>query len=94
MYNADMEYRFDWRADREPSYEDMVFCLERGWKDEEEAVEAREGVCNMTDILTATSAASTEDQATASDVQDALYTEYQVAVSRRLLFREQSAQSR
>lgn len=31
MYNADMEYRFDWRADREPSYEDMVFWRERAW---------------------------------------------------------------
>ena len=44
MYSADMEYRFDWRADREPSYEDIVFCRERGWKEEEDAVEARDGV--------------------------------------------------
>ena len=36
----------------------MVFCRERGWKDDEEAVEAREGVCNMTDMLTRPDAAS------------------------------------
>lgn len=51
MYNADMEYRLDWRADLVPSYEDIVFCREIGWKDEEEAVEARDGVCNMTDMF-------------------------------------------
>lgn len=51
MYNADMEYLLDWRADREPSCDDdIVFCREIGWKEDEEAVEAREGVCNMTDI--------------------------------------------
>lgn len=53
MYSADMEYRFDWRAERDPSYEDIVFCLEIGWKDEDEAVEARDGVCSITDILAA-----------------------------------------
>lgn len=52
MYNADMEYRFDWRADREPSYEDMVFWRDRAWYDDEDAVEAREGVCSITDMLT------------------------------------------
>lgn len=29
----------------------MVFCRERGWKEEVDPVEAREGVCNITDIL-------------------------------------------
>ena len=62
----------------------MVFCLERGWKDEEEAVEAREGVCNMTDILTATSAASKEDQATASDDQDVVYVNSLAPVSQKV----------
>jgi len=28
----------------------MVFCRESGWKDEDEAVEARDGVCSMTDM--------------------------------------------
>jgi hypothetical protein len=28
-----------------------VFCRETGWKDEDEAVEARDGVCNITDML-------------------------------------------
>jgi hypothetical protein len=31
----------------------MVFCRETGWKEEEEAVEARDGVCNITDISAA-----------------------------------------
>lgn len=51
IYNADMEYLLDWRADREPSCEDdMVFCRVIGWKEDDEAVEAREGVCSMTDM--------------------------------------------
>lgn len=29
----------------------MVFWRVKGWKDDEDAVEAREGVCNMTDIV-------------------------------------------
>jgi hypothetical protein len=29
----------------------MVFCRESGWKEEEEAVDARDGVCNITDML-------------------------------------------
>lgn len=29
----------------------MVFCREIGWKEDEEAVDAREGVCNMTDMV-------------------------------------------
>lgn len=29
-----------------------MFWRERGWKEDEEAVEAREGVCNITDMLT------------------------------------------
>lgn len=44
MYKADIEYRLDWRAEREPSYEDMVFWRERGWNEDEDAVEARDGV--------------------------------------------------
>jgi len=44
MYSADMEYRFDWRAERDPSYEDIVFWRDRGWNEEEDAVEARDGV--------------------------------------------------
>ena len=28
-----------------------MFCLDMGWKEDEEAVEAREGVCSMTDIV-------------------------------------------
>lgn len=44
MYSADMEYRLDWRAEREPSYEDMVFWRDKGWKDEDEAVDALDGV--------------------------------------------------
>jgi hypothetical protein len=50
-YKAVTEYRFDCRADRDPSCEDMVFCRDTGWKDDEEAVDARDGVCNMTDIF-------------------------------------------
>ncbi len=38
-----MEYRFDWRAERVPSYEDMVFWRVSGWNDDDEAVEARDG---------------------------------------------------
>lgn len=49
-YSAVTEYLFDCRADREPSIEDIVFCRETGWKEDEEAVEARDGVCNITDI--------------------------------------------
>lgn len=30
-----------------------MFCRDMGWKDDEDAVEAREGVCNMTDMLLA-----------------------------------------
>jgi len=33
----------------------MVFCRERGWKEDEEAVEARDGVCSITDIVPADS---------------------------------------
>lgn len=52
MYNADMEYRLDWRADREPSCEeDIVFCRESGWYEEADEVDVLEGVCNMTDIF-------------------------------------------
>jgi hypothetical protein len=39
-----MEYRFDCLADLPPSCEDIVFCRETGWKDEELAVLARDGV--------------------------------------------------
>lgn len=51
MYKADIEYRLLCRADRVPSYEDMVFWRDMGWNDEEEAVEARDGVCSMIDML-------------------------------------------
>jgi hypothetical protein len=50
-YKAVTEYLLDCRADRDPSSDDIVFCRETGWKDDEEAVDAREGVCSMTDIL-------------------------------------------
>lgn len=46
-----MEYRFDCRTDRPPSWEAVVFWRETGWKEEEEAVDALEGVCNMTLIV-------------------------------------------
>lgn len=46
-YRAVTEYRFDWRTEREPSCEDIVFCRETGAKDEEEDVDAREGACSM-----------------------------------------------
>lgn len=29
----------------------MVFCREIGWKEDDEAVDALEGVCNMTDMF-------------------------------------------
>lgn len=45
-----MEYRFDWRAEREPSWEDMVFWRVKGFPEEEDAVDALEG-CNLTDIV-------------------------------------------
>lgn len=42
-YSAVTDMRFDARADR-VSWEDMVFCRETGWKDEEEDVEALEAL--------------------------------------------------
>lgn len=36
------EYRFDCRADRVPSYDDIVFWRETGTKDEDDEVEARD----------------------------------------------------
>lgn len=50
-YKAVTEYRLDCRADLEPSCEEIVFCRETGWKEDDEAVDARDGACNMTDIL-------------------------------------------
>lgn len=41
------EYRFDWRTEREPSCEDMVFWRETGMKDEDDEVEARDGACSI-----------------------------------------------
>jgi hypothetical protein len=38
----------------------MVFCRDTGWKDDEEAVDARDGVCSMTDILLAYLAANND----------------------------------
>jgi hypothetical protein len=43
-YNVVIEYRFDCRTDLPPSCDDIVFWRETGWKEEEEAVDAREGV--------------------------------------------------
>jgi len=40
----------------------MVFWRDRGWKDEEEAVEARDGVCSMTDMASAAAAARCGDE--------------------------------
>jgi hypothetical protein len=37
-----------------------VFCRDTGWNDDEEAVEARDGVCSMTDILLVYLAANNE----------------------------------
>jgi hypothetical protein len=42
-YSAVTEYRFDWRTEREPSCEDMVFWRETGMNEDEDDVEAREG---------------------------------------------------
>jgi len=50
-YNAVTEYRFDWRTERPPSCDDMVFWRLTGMKELEEDVEARDGACNIaTDI--------------------------------------------
>jgi hypothetical protein len=47
-YSAVTEYRFDWRTEREPSWEDIVFWRETGTKDEVvDEVDAREGACSM-----------------------------------------------
>jgi hypothetical protein len=52
MYSAvTEEYLFDCLADRLPSLTlDIVFWRETGWKEEEEALDARDGVCNMVAI--------------------------------------------
>lgn len=42
-YNAVTEYRFDWRTERPPSCEDIVFWRLTGMKEDEDEVEAREG---------------------------------------------------
>jgi len=45
------EYRFDWRTERAPSCDDMVFWRLTGMKELEEDVDARDGACNIaTDI--------------------------------------------
>jgi hypothetical protein len=46
-YSAVTEYRFDWRTEREPSCEDIVFWRETGMKDDEEDDDAREGACSI-----------------------------------------------
>jgi hypothetical protein len=47
-YKAVTEYRFDWRTERDPSCEDIVFWRDTGIKDEEvEDVDAREGACSI-----------------------------------------------
>lgn len=43
-YKVVMEYRLDCRTDLPPSWEDIVFWRETGWKEDDEAVEALEGV--------------------------------------------------
>lgn len=52
MYSAvTEEYLFDCLADRLPSLTlDIVFWRDTGWKEEEEALDARDGVCNMVAI--------------------------------------------
>ena len=42
-YRAVTEYRFDWRMEREPSCEDMVFWRDTGMNEDDDDVEAREG---------------------------------------------------
>ncbi len=46
-YRAVTEYRFDWRTEREPSWDDIVFWRETGMKEDDEEVEALEGACSM-----------------------------------------------
>lgn len=46
------EYRFDWRTEREPSCEDIVFWRDTGMKDDDEDVDAREGACSMETAMT------------------------------------------
>lgn len=48
-----IEYRFDCRTDLVPSCEDIVFWRDTGWKEEDDAVEAREGVANIVAIIDA-----------------------------------------
>ena len=51
-YSAVIEMRLDCLTER-PSCEDIVFCRETGWKEEEEAVEALDAGCSIvaTDML-------------------------------------------
>jgi hypothetical protein len=51
-YRAVTEYLFDWRTERDPSWEDIVFWRETGLKDEEEEVDARDGACSMETAMT------------------------------------------
>ena len=37
----------DWRTEREPSCEDIVFWRETGINDDDDEVDAREGACSM-----------------------------------------------
>lgn len=37
----------DWRTEREPSCDDIVFWRETGMKDDDDDVDAREGACSM-----------------------------------------------
>ena len=46
MYKAVTEYRLDWRIDR-PSWEPMVFWRDMGMNDDDDEVEAREGLCSI-----------------------------------------------
>lgn len=42
-----MEYLLDCRTDRPPSWDEIVFWRDTGWNEDEEAVEALDGVCSM-----------------------------------------------
>lgn len=46
-YSAVTEYRFDWRTEREPSCDDIVFWRETGTKDDDDDVDALEGACSI-----------------------------------------------
>jgi hypothetical protein len=51
-YSAVTEYLFDWRTERDPSWEDIVFWRETGLKDDDDEVDARDGACSMETAMT------------------------------------------